>query len=299
MSDAIVDKLQKLATTGKSEYADNIKATQSDEHSYDLSLGRQMGTFDDMARINKYLSEAGLSPNNLNPFMEHGIVTTQGHTPLGMGDGKGGFHDKVALSDNVTGTTALGNNFGLHINLEGYSDKEIMQKLDKAIQLQKMDLDLNEERGAGRAQHKQRVRGLDVARDQLASVDSFKRRRSEADNVKTVRRFIEETVRNFAPNADITVRYDGEPNKVTEMVYNLSKPQFTFTIAPNDTTIDREEFSKKVNERIREKIRYNAALPVSGINSFHPGGMMKGELIGSAARLAAEIEGVNFGVSRR
>jgi hypothetical protein len=298
MSDAIKTQLQTLVENNHSEYTSDITVTRGPGQIYDIHLGEKMGTFHDMVRVNRYLSGAGLSPNNLDPFAEYGIVTKKGHTPLGYGDGKGGFHDEAQLSDNVIGMAALGRGFGLRLNLDGFSEKDIEKNVAKAIQLQKMDHHLSESRKAGETQFKDRLRNLDATRDKIADVESFKRRRSEAENIKIVTTFITDTVRELATSAEVTVQYSRDPDRETQMVYNLSKPNFHFHVTLNDPSMDNEAFSQQLNERVREKIPYHPNLPVSGINTFRGQGNMEGDLTGSAARLAAQIEGVKLSISR-
>lgn len=296
--DPIISKLNKLIDAGKSKHA-NPGAIVKIGDEYQVKLGETMGTYSDIIRVHKYLAEAGLVDGSRQPEVgDYGITTSKGHITLGYGDGKGGFIDNVQLSDNVRGTSKLGEGFGMAIGFGDREPKEIGHKLDEAIRLQKLDLDRAQDAEKGSNNHVSRIKDLDQMRDHEAGFSSLKRRRSTEDNVAIVQKFVADIVKDVAPGLPVKVTYDASESASVKYVYDLSKPTFKIELPVDKIAGDPWEVADKITARIQEKFPNKQKLPVSGIRSKQDT-VMVGEIFGSPERLAAQIEGTLGGVVSR
>lgn len=103
---------------------------------YKLFISRTFGGLHDIVHIHKLLEQVGLIDNSREPMVgEYEIATTDGAVSLGFGDGKGGFYDRVALSDNASAVADMKQGYSYEINFGDRNPATVARNLSNAVAL--------------------------------------------------------------------------------------------------------------------------------------------------------------------
>lgn len=273
---------------------------KSEDGTYQIPVGRALGGLHDACTAQAYLNKAGLIQGHKDPYMEYGIGTNDGHIELGFGDGEGGFNDRAVTADNASmflhkpvenQEDNLG--FELHVNFGDRPVDEIVAGIDQAITLAKQDRKKTLDEKAKKEADRATENTLDEWRDEQTAISQKLLGRTEEEDVQLVTDFITGTVSDAYPGAVVKVSYNPRTDGIIESVYKVQKAT-GFKISIEIPEPESEEFDlmadiSRVNDVFEQRIPHTRNDFVR-ISSFRGNTFASGEIKGSAARIAAELQ---------
>lgn len=291
--------LKNLFAVDPSEWASYGQDVTYSDDKYRIFVSDKLGGFDDIVKVHEALEHTGLIVNSREPSVgDCGITTTEGHTTLGFGDGKGGFYDRVALSDNAAALAELGKGFSFEVGFGNRNEREVIEALSQAATFIASNRD---QAILKKAAHERELAALakrDREYEALASKLQASAGRNDAADEAFVVSYIKTQLQGLIPGGVIEILAP-EAAPAIEWVYGLKTQERKVRIALTggelkkfrDAPFDeKSRFMDTLSNALSEKLPLTRR-EFANINGVEKGSVLTARIVGSSAKLAAEISG--------